>query len=68
MIRFVLLVLVLVACTSTQFTKDDVEYFQPSIIVDKSPEHPITNYSLYNNTIRVNLAPMRAIGPAFNGK
>ena len=68
MIRFVLLVLVLVACTSTQFTKDDVEYFQPSIIVDKSPEHPITNYSLYNNTIRVNLAPMRAIVPAFNGK
>jgi dienelactone hydrolase len=33
-----------------------------------APERPITKYSLYNNTIKVNLAPMRAIIPTYNNK
>ena len=68
MIRLVLFCLVLVGCASTQFTQEDVDYFQPPIVVDKAPERPITNYSIYNNTTKVNLAPMKAIIPAFNGK
>lgn len=62
------IVLLLVDCASTQFTQDDLDYFQPAIVADKAPERPITNYSVYNNTIKVQLAPMRAIVPAFNGK
>jgi dienelactone hydrolase len=33
-----------------------------------APERPITKYSLYNNTIKVNLAPMRPIIPTYNNK
>jgi dienelactone hydrolase len=63
-----LLALFLIGCASTQFTVNDVDYFQPPIVSDKAPERPITNYSVYNNTIKVNLAPMRAIIPTFNNK
>ena len=66
MIRIFLIVLLLFGCASTQFTQDDVDYFQPQIVTDKAPERPITNYSVYNNTIKVQLAPMRAIVPTFN--
>jgi dienelactone hydrolase len=50
------------------FTVDEVEYFQPPIVVSTAPERPITHYSVFNNTVRVNLAPMHANVPAFNGK
>jgi len=68
MIRIFLIALFLFGCAATQFTDSDVDYFQPAIVSDKAPERPITNYSVYNNTIKVNLAPMRAIVPSFNGK
>ncbi|PHY05434.1 MAG: dienelactone hydrolase [Alcaligenaceae bacterium] len=55
-------------CASVPLTAADIDYFQPPIIATVAPEHPITNYSLYNNTIKVNLAPMRPLIPAYNNK
>ena len=60
----------LTGCASTSaFNATDVEYFQPPIITTTAPERPLKNaFSLYNNTIKVNLAPMRATIPSFNGQ
>jgi dienelactone hydrolase len=55
-------------CAGVPFSNADVEYFQPPIVTTKAPERPITNFSLFNNTTKVNLAPMRPIVPTFNGK
>lgn len=55
-------------CASVPLTTADIDYFQPPIVATVAPERPITNYSLYNNTIKVNLAPMRPIIPAYNNK
>jgi dienelactone hydrolase len=60
--------LILAGCAGHPFSDQDVDYFQPPIVSDKVPERIITNYSVFNNTIKVNLAPMRPIIPAFNNK
>lgn len=57
--------LLLSGCTTTGI---NVDWFQPPITTTQAPERPITQYSLYNNTTLVGLAPMRAQVPAFNGK
>lgn len=58
----------LAGCAGIPLTTADIDYFQPPIVVTVAPERPITNYSLYNNTVKVNLAPMRPIIPTFNNK
>ena len=63
-----LLALLLAGCTSVPLTTADIDYFQPPIVATVAPERPIAKYSLYNNTIKVNLAPMRPIIPTFNNK
>ena len=55
-------------CASVPLTTADIDYFQPPIVATVAPERPITNYSLYNNTVKVNLAPIRPIIPAYNNK
>jgi dienelactone hydrolase len=65
---FATLAIFIIGCASHQFSGQDIEYFQPPIVSDIAPERPITNYSLYNNTTKVNLAPMRPIIPTFNNK
>jgi hypothetical protein len=56
------------AARGVPFSSADVEFFQPPIVATQAPERPITNFSLFNNTTKVNLAPMRPIVPTFNGK
>jgi dienelactone hydrolase len=59
----------LTGCASTNaFNASDIEYFQPPIITSVAPERPLNSYSLYNNTIKVDLAPMKDIVPSYNGK
>jgi dipeptidyl aminopeptidase/acylaminoacyl peptidase len=55
-------------CAGVPFSSADVEFFQPPIVATQAPERPITNFSLFNNTTKVNLAPMRPVVPTFNGK
>ena len=62
-----LLALLLSGCANYQMTRADVGYFQPPIFSGKVPEKIVTGYSIYNNTIRVGLAPMRPIVPSFDG-
>jgi hypothetical protein len=57
--------LVLSGCATAQFTTADVEYFQPPIVTQTAPERPLNSYNVYNNTVKVNLAPMQAIVPAY---
>jgi dienelactone hydrolase len=53
----------------TEFTKNDVEFFQPPIVSTEAPARPLFgDFSLYNNTTRVGLDTMRPIIPAFNGQ
>lgn len=65
---WLLALLVLAGCARVPLTTTDVDYFQPPIVATVAPERPITNYSLYNNTVKVNLAPMRPIIPTYNNK
>jgi dipeptidyl aminopeptidase/acylaminoacyl peptidase len=55
-------------CAGVPFSSADVEFFQPPIVATQAPERPITNFSLFNNTTKVNLAPLRPVVPTFNGK
>lgn len=55
-------------CAGAQFSANDVDYFQPSIIESDPPLRPLNSYSLYNNTTVINLAKMLPIVPTFNGK
>jgi dienelactone hydrolase len=57
----------LTGCAST-FNVADVEYFQPPIITTDVGRPLKNTFSLYNNTIKVNLAPMQATIPSFNGQ
>jgi dienelactone hydrolase len=63
-----LALLLLASCAAIPLTTADIDYFQPPIVATVAPERPITKYSLYNNTIKVNLAPMRSIIPTYNNK
>jgi dienelactone hydrolase len=65
---WLLALLMLAGCASVPLTTADVDYFQPPIVATVAPERPITNYSLYNNTVKVNLEPMRPIIPTYNNK
>jgi len=69
-IRYLWLVplLLLASCAGIPLTTADIDYFQPPIVATVAPEHPITKYSLTNNTVKVKLAPMRPIIPTFNNK
>lgn len=60
--------LLLASCAGIPLTTADIDYFQPPIVATVAPEHPITKYSLTNNTVKVKLAPMRPIIPTFNNK
>jgi len=68
LVLFCLPIASLMGCASVPLTTADIDYFQPPIVATVAPERPITNYSLYNNTVKVNLAPMRPIIPAYNNK
>lgn len=56
------------ACTTSQLSIADVNYFQPPIVETIPPSRPLNSYSLYNNTVAVKLTQMLPIIPAFNGK
>jgi len=62
------LVMMCVGCATAPFSANDVDYFQPPIVESAPPLRPLNSYSLYNNTTAVNLAQMRPLIPAFNGK
>ena len=68
LVLFCLPIASLMGCARVPLTTADIDYFQPPIVATVAPERPITNYSLHNNTIKVNLAPMRPIIPAYNNK
>jgi dienelactone hydrolase len=53
---------------SNEFTDKDVDYFQPPIVSSQAPAKPLNMYSVYNNTIRVNLSPFQPIIPTYNNK
>ncbi len=65
---WLLTLLMLSGCASVPLTTADIDYFQPPIVATVAPERPITKYSLYNNTVKVKLAPMRPIIPTYNNK
>lgn len=68
LLSLVTLVLMVAACTTTDFDQSDIDYFQPDIVVDKAPERPMNRYALYTNTTYIGLSEMRPIIPSFNGK
>ena len=65
---WLLTLLMLSGCASVPLTTADIDYFQPPIVATVAPERPITKYSLYNNTVKVKLAPMRPIIPTYTNK
>jgi len=61
------LLLIVGYANAYQFTKDDIDYFQPPIVSSDVPENKAVKYSLYNNTTRVNMSPMQPVVTSFKG-
>ena len=62
------LLLIVGYANAYQFTKDDIDYFQPPVVNTEVPESRVYKYSLYNNTTRVNMSPMQPVVPTFKGE